>query len=223
MKLLSDIIRAHPHFEKVISSEKPFRKLDFSEQNRDLLTRDLREISVFSNYVFEEMLSQNQYVGIGGYDENRVIYRQREHFTNQENARSIHLGVDIWTAAGEPVYAPLAGEVHSFAYNNHFGDYGPTIILKHELDHVPFYTLYGHLSLKSLENLKEGKLITAGEKIATFGTFPENGDWPPHLHFQIISEMGDKKGDFPGVSSIAEREYYLSLCPDPDLILRING
>ncbi len=223
MKLLSDILRAHPHFEKVISSEMPFRKLDFSAQNRDLLTRDLREISVFSNYVFEEMLSQNQYVGIGGYDENRVIYRQREHFTNQENARSIHLGVDIWTAAGEPVYAPLAGEVHSFAYNNHFGDYGPTIILKHELDHVPFYTLYGHLSLKSLENLKEGKLITAGEKIATFGTFPENGDWPPHLHFQIISEMGDKKGDFPGVSSIAEREYYLSLCPDPDLILRING
>ncbi|MCF2445842.1 peptidoglycan DD-metalloendopeptidase family protein [Dyadobacter sp. CY345] len=223
MKSLSDILQTHPHFEKAISSEKPFRKLDFSEKNSDLLSRDLREISVFSKYVFEEMLSQNQYVGIGGYDENRVIYRQREHFTNQENERSIHLGVDIWAAAGEPVYAPLAGEVHSFAFNNYFGDYGPTIILKHELDHVPFYTLYGHLALKSLENLHEGKLITAGEQIAKIGTFPENGDWPPHLHFQIISDMGDKKGDFPGVSSIAEREYYLSICPDPDLILRVNG
>jgi len=222
MKTLSEILRNYPHFEKVISSERPYRKLDFSEHNKDLLSRDLTETSVFSKYVFEEMLSQNQLIGIGGYDENRVIYRQREHFTNQENVRSIHLGIDIWTDAGEPIYAPVSGEIHSFAFNNNFGDYGPTIILKHELENVSFYTLYGHLSLKSLDNLYVGKSIMASEQIATIGTFPENGDWPPHLHFQLISDIGDKNGDYPGVSSIVEREHYLSVCPDPNLILRID-
>jgi murein DD-endopeptidase MepM/ murein hydrolase activator NlpD len=222
MKTLAEILRDHAYFEKVISSQKPYRKLDFSETNRDLLSLDLTDISVFSDYVFNTMLSEDQYIGIGGYGENRIIYRQRDHFTNQENARSIHLGTDIWAQAGEPVYAPLDGEVHSFAFNNHLGDYGPTIILKHELENIFFYTLYGHLSLESLDNLYVGKQITASEKIASIGLFPTNGDWPPHLHFQVISDMGDYKGDFPGVSSVADREYYLNLCPNPDLILRVN-
>lgn len=221
MKSLLEILRNHSHFEKVISSKKPYRNLDFSENNKELLSRDLTETSVFSSYVFEDMLSQNQYVGIGGYDENRVIYRQRDHFTNQENPRSIHLGIDIWAQAGKEIYAPLIGTVHSFAFNNHFGDYGPTIILKHELQEIDFYTLYGHLSLESLNGLYEGKQIAAGEKIAAIGNSPENGDWPPHLHFQIISEIGEYKGDFPGVSSLENREYFLRICPDPNLILRI--
>jgi hypothetical protein len=36
MKALSEILRDHRHFEKVILSQKPFRKLDFSETNHDL-------------------------------------------------------------------------------------------------------------------------------------------------------------------------------------------
>lgn len=222
MKTLSEILSDHPHFEKVISNQKPFRKLDFSESNKDLLTQDLTETAVFSDYVFDTMLSKNEYIGIGGYDENRVIYRQRDHFTNQENPRSIHLGVDIWANAGEPIYAPLDGTIHSFAFNNNPGDYGPTIILKHELEEIEFYTLYGHLSVESLNGLYEGKQIAAGEKIAEIGNFPENGDWPPHLHFQVISEIGEYKGDFPGVSSLENREYFLRTCPNPNLILRIG-
>ncbi|MBE9466041.1 peptidoglycan DD-metalloendopeptidase family protein [Dyadobacter subterraneus] len=222
MKTLTEILRSHAGFEKVISSEKPYRRLDFSESNQDLLAQNLTETSVFSDYVFDVMLLKNQFIGIGGYDENRVIYRQRDHFTNQENPRSIHLGVDIWANAGEPIYAPLKGTVHSFAFNNNFGDYGPTIILKHELEEIEFYTLYGHLSLESLDELYEGKEFAAGEKIAAIGNFPENGDWPPHLHFQVISEVGEYKGDFPGVSNAENREYFLRICPDPNLILRIN-
>jgi len=221
MKTLAGILRDHSEFKKVISSSKPYRKLDFSESNTDLLNHDLTETSVFSDYVFGKMLSQNQYIGIGGYDENRIIYRQRKHFTSQQNPRSIHLGTDIWAEASEPVYTPMDGEVHSFAFNNQFGDYGPTIILKHELEDIPFYTLYGHLSLGSLDGLFAGKIFVAGEKIAEIGSFPENGDWPPHLHFQIIGDMGELKGDFPGVSSVPDRDYFLSQCPDPNLILRI--
>jgi murein DD-endopeptidase MepM/ murein hydrolase activator NlpD len=220
--MMKTLLRDQAHFEKVISSPKPYRKLDFSEKNHNLLNLDLTETTVFSDYVFNVMLSKNQYTGIGGYDENRIIYRQRDHFTTQQDARSIHLGVDIWTEAGEPVYGPLKGEVHSFAFNDNPGDYGPTIILKHELENTIFYTLYGHLSLESLDNLYVGKQIAAAEKIASIGSFPTNGDWPPHLHFQVISDMREFKGDFPGVSSLAEREYYLSICPDPNLILRVR-
>lgn len=221
MKTLAEILSEYPHFEKVISNQKPYRKLDFSESNKDLLDQNLTETAVFSDYVFDIMLSKNEYIGIGGYDENRVIYRQRDHFTNQENPRSIHLGVDIWANAGEPIYAPLKGTIHSYAFNDNPGDYGPTIILKHELGEIEFYTLYGHLSLESFDDLYEGKQFAAGEKIASIGNFPENGDWPPHLHFQIIREIGEYKGDFPGVSSLVDREYFLNLCPDPNLILRI--
>ena len=223
MVSLIDILKNHKEFSKVISSSKPYKKLDFSENNKDLLQRDLSETSVFSDYVFKELLLNNTYTGIGGYNENRVIYCQKEHFTKQEeNPRCIHLGTDIWIEAGEPVYAPLDGEVHSFAFNNQYGDYGPTIILKHQLEGQTFYTLYGHLSLDSLDGLYENKPVLAGEKIASIGNYPINGDWPPHLHFQAITDIGEYKGDFPGVCSIQEREYYLSLCPDANLILKIE-
>jgi len=222
MASLTAILKDHYAFSSVIKNPKPFKKLDFSAQNPDLVLRDLSQTKVFSDYVFEELLSNQSLTGIGGYDENRVIYRHRDHFTNQENPRCIHLGTDIWSNAGEPIYAPLDAEVHSFAFNNQYGDYGPTIILKHELGGIHFYTLYGHLSLDSLDGLHEGKKFISGEKFALIGDYPINGNWPPHLHFQIISEMQHYKGDFPGVCSVEDREYYLSICPDPNLILRIE-
>lgn len=221
MSEISRILQNHPAFSRVILSKKPYRKLDFSEQNSDLLNRDLSETGVFSTYIFNELLSQNTYAGIGGYGENRVIYRHRKHFVSEEKSpRSIHLGTDIWTDAGEVIFAPLTGKVHSFAFNNAYGDYGPTIILQHELDQTSFFTLYGHLSPDSLTGMYVGKIIDEAAPFASIGKFPENGDWPPHLHFQVISEMGNYAGDFPGVSSVQDQEYYLNLCPDPNLILR---
>ncbi|MCF2489591.1 peptidoglycan DD-metalloendopeptidase family protein [Dyadobacter sp. CY347] len=222
MLTLQQILEKHDGFAPVIKTAKPFKKLDFSATNETLLQRDLSETSTFSDFVFKEMLEGNAFVGIGGYAENRIIYRQRKHFNNEaDQPRSIHLGTDIWANAGEAIYAPLDATVHSFAFNDHYGDYGPTVILAHALDNVTFYTLYGHLSLESLEGLFIGKNIAAHEKFATIGSYPENGDWPPHLHFQIIKDMGNYQGDFPGVSSIQDQIHYLNLCPDPNLILRI--
>ncbi|KAA6440110.1 peptidoglycan DD-metalloendopeptidase family protein [Dyadobacter flavalbus] len=221
MLKLTDLLQKHPEFDAVIRSQKPYRKLDFSKNNEELLRLDLSETAVFSEYVSNRLLSCNEFTGIGGYAENRVIYRNMRHFTSEQNPRSIHLGTDIWTDAEEPVYAPLNAKVHSFAFNNQYGDYGPTIILCHELQEITFYTLYGHLSLQSLDGLYEGKSIASGERFASVGTYPENGDWPPHLHFQIIEDMKNYSGDFPGVSSLPDQPYYLSICPDPNLILRI--
>ncbi|MEJ7685296.1 MAG: peptidoglycan DD-metalloendopeptidase family protein [Segetibacter sp.] len=120
------------------------------------------------------------------------------------------------------MFAPLGGYVHSFAFNNQYGDYGVTIILHHQLDGVSFNTLYGHLSLIDIAGLQEGQCITRGEAFAHFGQPQENGHWPPHLHFQIVYEMHEKKGDYPGVCKYSEREKYLSNSPDPDAILQMT-
>jgi very-short-patch-repair endonuclease len=137
--------------------------------------------------------------------------------------RSLHLGIDIWGKPYTKVMAPLNGIVHSFAFNNAFGDYGATIILTHNLDGESFHTLYGHLSLNSIKNIQEGDLVKMGDVIAEFGIPFENGQWPPHLHFQIIKDMQGMKGDYPGVCAFSEREMYLANCPDADLILGMMG
>lgn len=118
--------------------------------------------------------------------------------------------------------APLDGIVHSFAFNNRFGDYGATIILSHLLNGVSFYTLYGHLSLNSIKNIQEGDRIEKGDVFGEFGIPSENGSWPPHLHFQIISNIGEWKGDYPGVCKFSEKEKWLANSPDPDIILQLN-
>jgi murein DD-endopeptidase MepM/ murein hydrolase activator NlpD len=163
--------------------------------------------------------------GIGGYAEHRTVYSRSGVFDadNPEGEpRRLHLGVDIWGVAGEPVYAPLGGMVHSFAFNDHYGDYGATIILLHQLDGFPFYTLYGHLALKDIEKLKEGQYIIRGQQMAHFGSPHENGHWPPHLHFQLILDLGVYWGDYPGVCRYSEKDFFLDNCPDPDLILQMN-
>ena len=128
--------------------------------------------------------------------------------------RTVHLGIDIWMPAGTSVFSPLEGRVHSFNNNAHERDYGPTIILEHQISNdLTFYTLYGHLSLQSLEGLKKGMPVKKGQLIATIGPTPENGNWPPHLHFQVMLDMLDNEGDFPGVGFPEEKDLWLSICP----------
>ena len=161
--------------------------------------------------------------GIGGDAGNRSVYGGSSTFDDAAGGepRRTHMGIDICGTAGTPVFAPLGGMVHSFAFNNAFADYGATIILLHQLDGLPFYTLYGHLSFNDIQNLQEGKYISRGQQFAHFGEPHENGEWPPHLHFQVIKDMQFKKGDYPGVCKNSEKEKYLNNCPDPDLILQM--
>jgi len=135
--------------------------------------------------------------------------------------RSLHLGIDIWGKPYTKVIAPLNGIVHSFAFNNAYGDYGATIILTHNLEGESFHTLYGHLSLNSLKNLHEGDVVKKGDVFCEFGIPFENGQWPPHLHFQIIKDMQGMRGDYPGVCALSEREKYLTNCPDADIVLNM--
>ncbi|MXV49926.1 peptidoglycan DD-metalloendopeptidase family protein [Pedobacter sp. HMF7647] len=194
--------------------------LDFTAANKDLTKEILNDVNAFSTWVKQSIESRHCRYGIGGYTEHRTIYSVSPHFDAGEEPRRLHLGVDIWSGAGTVIYAPLASTVHSFAFNDNRGDYGATIILKHDLANCTFYTLYGHLSLKSLDGLTEGQVFAARDKLATLGPPAENGGWPPHLHFQLISDIGNYHGDYPGVCRFSEKEMWLKNSPDPQMILK---
>lgn len=195
--------------------------LDFTAANPQLAHPELlRDTRAFDAVVAGMLASQHAAVGIGGYLENRVIYRRSPHFDAATEPRSLHLGVDAWVPAGTPVAAPLAATVHSLADNNNFGDYGPTVILQHELEGTIFLSLYGHLTRTDLPGLRAGQALAAGQVFAHVGPHPENGDWPPHLHFQLIADLQGCRGDFPGVAAPSERAYWAALCPDPMLVLK---
>ena len=196
-------------------------KLDFSDENSDLLKLDLGDTASFDTYVFDRIKRNGKKYGIGGYLENRAIYRRSEVFRSDESEfRNIHLGIDIWTGAGAPVYAPLDGKVHSFQDNAGFGNYGPTIILEHEVGGKLLFSLYGHLFLSDLDGLEVGQEVKAGDLLCHVGPFPENGDWPPHLHFQLMWDLQGNVGDYPGVAAKNRLEFYKANCPDPNLVLK---
>lgn len=195
-------------------------RLDFTAANPRLAHPErLRDTALFAAVVHDMLAAQSATVGIGGYLENRVIYRRSPHFDDATAPRSLHLGVDVWVPAGTPVAAPLPAVVHSLADNDNFGDYGPTVILQHELEGVSFFSLYGHLTRADLPGLTVGQALAAGQAFAHVGPYPENGDWPPHLHLQLIADMQGRWGDFPGVAPASERAYWAALCPDAMLIL----
>ena len=196
--------------------------LDLSTSNKNLESVDISSAESVEIFI-ENYLKINQAkIAFGGYNEKRNLYKRSSVFKNNEvEERDIHIGLDLWIKAGTSVLAALDGNVHSFQNNTSLGDYGPTIILQHEIENVIFYTLYGHLSLESIKNLSIGQEFLKGEKLATLGNFPINGDYAPHLHFQIIKNIENYTGDYPGVCSENTLDYYLDNCPDPNLLLKI--
>lgn len=174
-----------------------------------------------SAHAFEEVVDQylqsaDAQVAYGGYLEVRNLYQRSVVFQQPDTeARNIHLGLDLWTKAGTPVLAAWDGVIHSFQDNQALGDYGPTIILEHTFSGNTFYTLYGHLHRGSLTSLQIGQKVQAGDIIASLGVAEENGDYAPHLHFQIILDLQGKSGDYPGVCAASELDFYKANCPDP--------
>jgi 4-aminobutyrate aminotransferase-like enzyme len=189
------------------------------------------QLPALTSTIFGEMQRNGAQVGIGRYNEPRTLYVSPLFATDAtgrptNERRTIHLGMDLFSKPGTPVCAPLDGVVHSFANNRADLDYGPVVILEHALrdpsaHDAVFFTLYGHLSEHSLRDLKPGQRILRGQTFARIGPSTENGGWPPHLHFQVITDLLDLGTDFPGVALASEREVWTSLSPDPNLLLGI--
>ena len=213
-------------FHKVVEfnpAKDKLAHLDFTGNNSQLLKIDFTDTEKFSAYVQQILKKAKAKYGIGGYNELRSFYERSTVFdaASGDEPRRLHIGIDIWGEEGTEVYAPLGGIVHSYRFNNYFGDYGATIVLLHQLDTITFYTLYGHLSLDDIARVTEYQYVIQGQLIGHFGKPAENGNWPPHLHFQVIKDMEEYEGDYPGVCKFSEQERYLANCPDPDLVLNM--
>ena len=169
-----------------------------------------------------EMDAAGADVAIGHYCEDRNVYESDFFVDEGKESRTVHLAVDLFAPAGTPVYAALDGKVFLFHDNTAHLDNGPMIVLEHETDQgVKFHTLYAHLSRASLDGLSVGKEIKSGQQIATMGTEEVNVGWPPHTHFQLIMDLCDMAHDIWGVAAVSELPVWRSMCPNPNLILRI--
>ena len=186
---------------------------------------DLTDTPTLTAKLFERIRRSGVSAGIGRYDEARLIYTSAafecppgEH----PERRTVHLAIDVFVEPGSEVMVPLDGRIHSARDNGDRLDYGPTIVLEHAPPDGPlFYTLYGHLTPASLEGASVGRTFRKGDVLGRVGAPPENGDWPPHVHFQIVADLLDRRGEFPGVAAASRRAVWLSLCPDPNLVLGI--
>lgn len=197
--------------------------LNLSNSNIDLLKFNCDNAKKFENYIESYLQKNNAKVAFGGYNEVRNLYKRSSIFKSETQLeRNIHIGLDLWVKAETPVLAALDGKVHSFKNNLGLGNYGPTIILEHKIKNIIFYTLYGHLSEKSILNMEIGIKFNKGMPIATLGDHLINGNYAPHLHFQIIENLENNFGDYLGVCNNNDLEFYLNNCPDPNLLLKIK-
>jgi hypothetical protein len=125
-------------------------------------------------------------------------------------------------AAGEPVYSIANGTIVEVINNQNtlYGwcndsdhGWGPVVVIRHEnrdgfntngsiiasscateTNPTVIYSLYGHLSKTSIQNLQIGQVVHKGDPLGELGT--PGTDWsttinmPAHLHFEIKDEVG---------------------------------
>ena len=181
---------------------------------KDIAGLDVAELGGLIN---QTMADAGTAFAFGRYAEPRELYSS-DNFASAASAesRSIHMGIDLFCAAETPVFSPLDATVAFVANNTKELDYGPMVILRHTVEPAnEFFTLYGHLGLETLDRVSVGQTIRAGEQVATVGTPPTNGNWPPHLHFQRINDLLGLGVDFPGVALRSQQDYWLGLSPSP--------
>jgi murein DD-endopeptidase MepM/ murein hydrolase activator NlpD len=175
------------------------------------------DVATLGELIDQTMAEAGTAFAFGRYAEPRGLY-SNENFASAESeeSRTIHMGIDLFCLEGTPVMSPLDGTVEYLANNDAELDYGPLVIVRHEDESGrKFFTLYGHLSLDTLDRLEEGQAIRAGEQIACVGGPPANGNWPPHLHFQLINDLLGLGVDFPGVAYASQQSYWLEISPSP--------
>jgi len=206
-------------FNIIDLSQEKIAKLDLNDARPHLQDlNNFNTITAFEQTINQFIADQNATVGVGGYCEKRPFYRTTAYISDGSPVRNVHIGFDVWMAAGTSIFAWMDSKVHSFADNAGEGNYGPTIILEHEVTPtLTFYTLYGHLTSESLNGLYKGQVIKKGISFAEIGSPPNNGNWPAHLHFQVMIDILGNEGDFPGVASEEALDFWKTVCPDPEV------
>ncbi len=185
---------------------------------------EYKNTSIFTSKINQLQAENPDALLAGGYLEARPFYSTKAFEKEGNNGyeyRTMHLGVDFWQQEKTPVYALFDAEVVSSVFNTADKDYGGMLILKHKYDKKGvFYTLYGHLSKRSVENAPPSKKFKKGKKIGELGKTSENGNWTPHLHFQIILDLMGFENNFNGVASPNTINVWSSISPDPNVLFK---
>lgn len=196
--------------------------LDLSVDSADLGMLETME----DRATFDAWVDRAGRIAIGRYDETRLAYATPAFLVEREGwfeRRTVHLGIDVFARAGTAVCAPLEGVVESVADHDVRLDYGPALVLRHETGADAFWTLWGHLDPSVLEALEPGQRIAVGEPFAAIGSRPRNGDWPPHVHVQLVLDSLGIEGSFPGVAAPADRALWTAVSPDPSALLGLDA
>lgn len=101
-------------------------------------------------------------------------------YSDTMNDYRVHVGVDIMTSAGAPVYAAADGKISKIWKDPMMGY---SVAISHSGDSV---TVYKNLSNTLPEGIEEGVSVKAGQQIATVGesALTEVAE-EPHLHFEM--------------------------------------
>jgi 4-aminobutyrate aminotransferase-like enzyme/Ser/Thr protein kinase RdoA (MazF antagonist) len=156
-------------------------------------------------------------LGIGPWGEERPVYSSdafRSVF-DPDHRRSVHLGLDLFAPAGSNVRTPLDGTVADLFETEIPLDYGHAVLLRHEADGVAFYSLWGHLSARTISARKTGESLKAGDVIGQMGDTHENGNWQPHVHIQLITYAPERAADVIGAGEAGYLGIWRDLFPDP--------
>ncbi len=185
---------------------------------------EYKNTAIFTSKIKQLQAENPDALLAGGYLEPRPLYATKAFEKEGNNGyeyRTMHLGVDFWYKEKTPVHALFDGEVVASVFNTADKDYGGMLILKHKYDKKGiFYTLYGHLSKRSVENAPLSKKFKKGKKIGELGKPNENGNWTPHLHFQLILDLMGYENNFDGVASPNTAHVWSSISPDPNVLFK---
>lgn len=90
------------------------------------------------------------------------------------NKRTMHLGIDIATSLGDPLYAAGNGIV---TFSGYSGSYGKIIIISHGYG---YKTVYAH---NNSNYVKVGQKVEKGQQIGEIGNSGKTTG--PHVHFEV--------------------------------------
>ncbi len=204
--LFGDFLKGKPHI------------FDFSSNNPKTLEYSASNFEQFNSIIFDELKKSSHKWGIGKYLEERKNLL-RDYPNIIEEKRYYHLGLDIIVPFDTPIFSPLDAEVYKTGKETKVGNYGGYVILKHEINEVVFYSLYGHLKTSHL--VSSGENVKAGQEFARIGQESDSGGWFCHVHLQILTQdaIDDGYADWGYISPelLPQVEKYF---PSPDFLFK---
>ena len=162
-------------------------------------------------------------IAVGRYLEPRVpeaVSEDRPPGPRAEPA-TLQLGIEIYSPAGTPVRAPLAGEVEWVVDHPAGTASGVSAGIRHAADGEVFWTSYRHLEPGGVKTLVPGGRVERRDIIGAVADSDPASSPPPHLQFQVLlSPFG---GDPPRRTSAADLPMLAALSPDPGAFFGLDA